>query len=98
MSSCSDLSTQLREACHSGEIPQIHAIFASDPIGVSEATEALKDAPIEPAVLRALLAHGADVGVVRIRRIPRSEQPKEILRVLASHNYDFRINGHRILE
>lgn len=94
----SALRTHFREACHSGDVSHIHAIFTGRQLGTQEATDALKDAPLNPAILRALLSRGADARVVHIRAIPNCGQPWEILQILAAHGYDFKAEGHRILE
>jgi hypothetical protein len=53
---------------------------------------------MNPIVIRILLQHGADVRAVSMRMIPLSDAPGELMRLLAEYKYDFKSDGHRILQ
>jgi len=89
---------ELLDACRAGNVSHINELFAKGSLGPEQATNALKNVRSKCAVLRALLAHGADAGAVDVRRIPKFDRPKEALQILADRGYDFKIEGHGILE
>jgi hypothetical protein len=53
---------------------------------------------MDPALIRVLLQNGADISSITCRDIPRSGQVDELLELLAEYDYDFKKEGHRILE
>jgi hypothetical protein len=91
---------ELRTACYAGDIERISQLFANAPLDAEDATLALEDSlmDMDPALVRVLLENGADISVIHIRDIPRSGQVGELLELLAEYEYDFKADGHRILQ
>ena len=91
---------ELRTAYYAGDLERISQLFANTPLDAEDATRALEDSLVEmdPALIRVLLQNGADISVIQIRDIPRSERVNELLELLAEFNYDFKADSHRILQ
>lgn len=95
----STLQIHLTNACNDGDVSRIHEILAEGRLTPQDATETLRrGCVLDLEVLRALLSYGADVGVMNLRRVPVSDQPRETLQMLAAYGYNFETDGHRILE
>jgi hypothetical protein len=96
----SEAQDELRTAYYAGDIERISQLFANTPLDAEDATRALEDSLMEmdPALIRVLLQNGADVSVIHIRDIPRSQRVNELLELLVECNYDFKADGHRILQ
>jgi hypothetical protein len=91
---------ELRTACYAGDIERISQLFANAPLDAEDATLALEDSlmDMDPALVRVLLENGADISSISVRDIPRSGQVSKLLQLLAEYNYDFKTDGHRILQ
>lgn len=99
MLSASETRQQLREACSDANVALVSHLFESQPLTAEDASNALKNLmKRDPALVRVLLENGADTSVVDIRKIARSRDASNLLKLLAEYNYDFRSNGHRILQ
>jgi hypothetical protein len=96
----SEAQDELRTAYYAGDLERISQLFANTPLDAEDATRALEDSLVEmdPALIRVLLQNGADISVIQIRDIPRSERVNELLELLAEFNYDFKADSHRILQ
>jgi hypothetical protein len=80
------------------DVALVSQLLANHSFDADDATAALSEAALDPTIIRILLQHGADVNVVHVRMIPCSDAPGELLRLLAEYKYDFRLEGHRILQ
>jgi hypothetical protein len=96
----SEAQDELRTAYYAGDIERISQLFANAPLDAEDATRALEDSLMEmdPALIRVLLENGADISSISVRDIPRSGQVGELLELLAEYDYDFKADGHRILQ
>jgi hypothetical protein len=96
----SEAQDELRAAYYAGNIERISQLFANAPLDAEDATRALEDSLMEmdPALIRVLLENGADISSISVRDIPRSGQVGELLELLAEYDYDFKADGHRILQ
>jgi hypothetical protein len=88
---------QLRDARDALCVSQL---FANHPFTADDATNALEDSHVtpDPALIRVLLQHGADVNALSIRKVTWSKHPTELLRLLAEYGYDFKPYSHCILQ
>jgi hypothetical protein len=91
---------RLREACHVGDALYVSQLFVNQPFTADDATDALKDTHLnlDPALIRILLQNGANANLLQVRKIPKSKFATELLRLLAEYRYDFKPDGHRILQ
>lgn len=85
-------------ASRDGDVALVSRLLANHPFDADDATAALDEAELNPTIISILLQHGADVKVVSIRMIPCSDTLGELLRLLAEYEYDFKSDGHRILQ
>jgi hypothetical protein len=88
----------LCSASRDGDVALVSQLLDDHPFDADDATAALSEAELDPTIIRMLLQHGADVNVVPLRTIPLSDAPGELMRLLANHKYDFKPDGHRILQ
>jgi hypothetical protein len=96
----SEAQDELRAACHHVDLERISQLFANAPLDAGDAMYSLKNARMgmNPALIRVLLQNGADLSVIHIRNIPHSRHVSEFLELLDEHKYDFKSDGHRILQ
>lgn len=85
-------------ASRDGDVALLSQLLANHSFDAEDATAALCEAALNPAIFRDLLQHGADVKVVDLRSIPLSAARGELLGLLAEYGYDFKSDGHRILQ
>ena len=85
-------------ASRDGDVALLSQLLANHSFDADDATVALEEAELSPAIVSILLQHGADVNAVPVRMIPLSDAPGELMRLLGKHNYDFKSDGHRILQ
>jgi hypothetical protein len=88
----------LCSASRDGDVALVSQLLANHPFDVDNATAALSEAELDPTIFGILLQHGADVNVVHLRMIPLANAPGELLRLLVKYKYDFKSDGHRILQ
>jgi len=99
MSSTSDVDQEdLCSASREGDVALVSQLLTDHSFDAEDATAALDEADQDPTIFRLLLQHGADVNVAHVRLIPCSDAPGELARVLAEYGYDFKADGHRILQ
>lgn len=96
----SEAQDELLTAYYTGDLERIAQLFANASLETEGATRALEDSLMEmdPALIRVLLQNCADINTITCRDLPRSGQVGELLELLAQNNYDFKRDGHRILE
>lgn len=96
----SEAQDELRTAYYAGDIERVSQLFANAPLDAEDATLALENSLMEmdPALIRVLLQNGADISSITCRDIPRSGHVGELLELLAEYNFDFKTDGHRILQ
>jgi hypothetical protein len=97
----SDSNVDQEDLCSASrdcDVALVSQLLANHSFDADDATAALSEAALDPTIIRILLQHGADVNVVHVRMIPCSDAPGELLRLLAEYKYDFRLEGHRILQ
>jgi len=97
MLSTSEVGRKLFYASRDGEVALVSQLLANHSFDADDATAALGSAR-DPTIVRMLLQHGADVRVVPMHMIPLSDAPGELVRLLAEYKYDFKSDGHRILQ
>ena len=86
-------------ASREGDVALVSQLLANHPFDAVDATAALEGwYMMNPAIIRVLLHHGADVKAVSMRMIPCHDAPGELIRLLAEYKYDFKSDGHRILQ
>jgi hypothetical protein len=86
-------------ACQSGDVAGVSELFADQSLSTDDATFALEKVLYpKHEVIQVLLQNGADAGVIGVRSIPWSRRPTELLRLLAENGYDFKPDGHLILQ
>jgi hypothetical protein len=86
-------------ACQSGDVARVSELFADQSLSADDATFALEKVLYpKHEVIQVLLQNGADAGVIGVRSIPWSRRPTELLRLLAEYGYDFKPDGHLILQ
>jgi hypothetical protein len=90
----------LYSAIRNGDVALVLQLLANHSFDADDATvrEALREAMFDPTITRILLQHGADVKAVSMRMISSSSAPGELMRLLAEYKYDFKSDGHRILQ
>ena len=93
----SEVGRKLFYASRDDDVALVSQLLANHSFDADDATAALKSA-LDPTIVRMLLQHGADVKVVSMRMIPLSDAPGELVRLLAEYKYDFKSDGHRILQ
>jgi hypothetical protein len=97
--SIDEAQDQLSEACQSGDAERVSQLFASQSLNADDATNALRDAYMDDFMLiHVLLQNGADVSVVNLRDIQGCAGANDLLRLLAEYEYDFRSEGHIVLQ
>lgn len=89
---------QVRNACNARDLARVRQLFAQYSLNADDATKALRDAPVERSLYRFLLESGANANIIHIRQVAWSGDAGEILKMLQAHQYDFRVEGHRILQ
>lgn len=89
MISISQVQDQLHIACDVRDATRISQLFANHPLSADNATDALRDADMDFALVRVLLQHGADPNVVDIRMILNTDRQHELLGLLAEYNFAF---------
>jgi len=99
MTSISDADQEdLCSASRDGDIALLSQLLANHSFDADDATAALDEADLNPTVIRLLLQHGADVNTFHLPMAPCYDAPGELLRLLAEYGYDFKSDGHRILQ
>lgn len=88
----------LRSASRNGDAELLSQLLANHSFDAGDATAALQKAARNPAIFGMLLQHGADANVVPIRELPYCDAPGELVRLLANHGYDFKSQGHCLLQ
>ena len=88
----------LRSASRDGDVALVSQLLASHSFGTNDASAVLDEAELNPTIIRIFLQHGADVNVVSMRMIPLFDAPLELMKLLAEYKYDFKADGHRILQ
>lgn len=91
---------KLHVACQTNDVAYVAQLFTDRDLAADDATNALKNTRSinDPSLVQVLLQNGADVSVFPISRVPLSSQANELLKLLARYNYDFKPDGHRILQ
>lgn len=85
-------------ASRDGNVALVSQLLAEHSFDADDATAALDEAELSPTIVRIHLQHGADVNVISMRMIPLSDVPLELMKLLAEYKYDFKADGHRILQ
>jgi hypothetical protein len=86
-------------ASRDSDVALVSQLLANHSFDADGATAALEEEfEMNPTIIRVLLQHGADVNAVSMCMIPSSDEPGELMRLLAEYNYDFKSDGHRILQ
>jgi hypothetical protein len=99
MSSTSDVDQEdLCSASRDGDVALVSQLLANHSFDADDATAALDQAGLNLTIIRLLLQHGADVNTFHLPMTPLSKAPGELLRLLAEYGYDFKSDGHRILQ
>lgn len=99
MSSDNDLEREdLRSASRDCDVALVSQLLAAHSFDAMMLQQLLSEADLDPTIIRLLLQHGADVNAVSLRMIPLSDAPGELMRLLAEYKYDFKSNGHLILQ
>lgn len=95
-----ELRRQLHTACRRNDLASVARLLTIESLNADDITNGLKGgrAGISLSLVRLLLQNGPDAGVFLIRDIPRSEESHDLLRLLAEYGYDFKLEGHRILQ
>jgi hypothetical protein len=85
-------------ASRDGDAELLSQLLADHSFDADDAAVALEQAKSDPAIFRMLLQHGADPSVVPLHNIRRCGAPAELTRLLAEYGYDFKSQGHYILQ
>jgi hypothetical protein len=85
-------------ASRDGDAELLSQLLADHSFDADDATVALEQAKSDPAIFRMLLQHGADPSVVPLRSVRWCGAPAELTRLLAEYGYDFKSQGHYILQ
>ena len=88
----------LYSASRDGDVALVSQLLANHSFDADDTTEALSEAKLDPTLIRILRQHGADVNAVSMRMFPLSNAPGELMRLLAEYEYNFKSDGHRILQ
>jgi hypothetical protein len=85
-------------ASRNGDAGLLSQLLVHHSFDADDATVALEQAKSDPAIFRMLLQHGADPSVVPLHNIRRCGAPADLTRLLAEYGYDFKSQGHYILQ
>lgn len=85
-------------ASRNGDAELLTQLLADHSFDADDVTIALEQAKSDPAIFRMLLQRGADPSVVPLHSVRRCGAPAELTRLLAEYGYDFKSQGHYILQ
>lgn len=97
-SSEDEIRKDLELACRDRDADKVSRIFAFQQLNADDATAALQDARMDFEVIRVLLQNGADPNSISIRQAASSKRAGELLRLLHEYGYNFKTDGHIVLE
>lgn len=89
----------LELACRDQDAEEVSKLFATRSLNPDDATAAMKEARIDPAIMRILFQNGADPSAIHIEQVAFcDDDAPEILRLLDEYGYNFARDGHIILQ